>query len=238
MLHFMRQSQVLRTCPVAEIERCHWTLAHFDVHGLLIPASQILTAHLYELKKTLHWHPNSWSACGSSVQLPKPPPPALQQMEVLDCLRWSTGEPIQKKLREISNSCWDPCRFEMHLWGLILICLIYISVYLLQSDKNSVRSNTVAKVFLKVSGAQILCLGLQYEQSSFLSLTGCGVSCLAAAEKAARLQSHEEVVRRWEEVGRTGEEAPESPSTAPMNTSKALWFEFSIFPHELNKDTV
>lgn len=144
MLHFMRQSQVLRTCPVAEIERCHWTLAHFDVHGLLIPASQILTAHLYELKKTLHWHPNSWSACGSSVQLPKPPPPALQQMEVLDCLRWSTGEPIQKKLREISNSCWDPCRFEMHLWGLILICLIYISVYLLQSDKNSVRSNTVA----------------------------------------------------------------------------------------------
>lgn len=203
----MRQSQVLRTCPGAEMERCHWTLARFDVHGLLIPASQILTAHLYELKKTLHWHPNSWSACGSSVQRPKPPPLALQQMEVLECLHWSTGEPIQKKLREISSSCWDPCRFEMHLRGQILICLIYVSVYsvyLLQSDKNSVRSNTAAKVFLKVSGAQILCLGPQYEQSSFLSLTGCGVSCLATAEKGARLQSHEEVVRRWEEVGRTG----------------------------------
>lgn len=54
ILHFMRQSQVLRTCPVAEMERCHWPLAHFSMQTLLASASQILPVHLYDMKQTLH----------------------------------------------------------------------------------------------------------------------------------------------------------------------------------------
>lgn len=41
-----------------------------------------------------------------------------------------------------------------------------------------------------------------WEQGSFLCLTGCGVSCLAAAEKGTQLQRQKEVVQGWrEEVG-------------------------------------
>lgn len=156
------------------MQQLEWSVVHLNRQTLdaqrsssqLIPW-QTLTVHLYEFKKALKVLENKFPMCMWFISAATKTTSRSASDGGLANDHWSMGEPIQKRLRQIGVSCWDPQRFEMHLqelffWGFLLTFLsmkhnVFTVVSMCTSESNILL--LVCEQSNGVAGAQIVCQG-------------------------------------------------------------------------------